>query len=234
MGRVWDGDARLNPKPPVSTLESGVFWRENKVRCFLPFKGIYVGENKVVHFTTGEKGYKSIQDSCLTCPDCGFHQPGSGVVLSCLDCFIGTGSLYFFQYGTNAYVSISRLRSGTCTIAKSDPPQDVIHRAMYLLQNGFGNYSLVLNNCENFALYCKTSLLCSKWDNAGSSGQVNGWVMSPLNIIVSSAVKIARCSTPVAAVVGTGMHCLSRYMTDIGVRKDVVKVNVEDMALFRI
>ncbi|GJV58751.1 LRAT-like domain-containing protein [Tanacetum coccineum] len=134
-------------------------------------------------------------------PLTGFHQPGSGVVLSCLDCFIGTGSFYFFQYGTNACVSISRLRSGTCTIAKSDPPQDVIHRAMYLLQNGFGNYSLVLNNCENFALYCKTSLLCSKWDNAGSSGQVNGWVMSPLNVIVSSAVKIARCSTPVAAVV---------------------------------
>ncbi|GJU42509.1 hypothetical protein Tco_1195466 [Tanacetum coccineum] len=47
--------------------------------------------------------------------------------------------------------------------------------------------------------------------------------MSPLNVVVSSAVKIFRCSTPVAAVVGTGMHCLSQYMTDIGVRKDVLK-----------
>nr|GEW70130.1 hypothetical protein [Tanacetum cinerariifolium] len=69
-------------------------------------------------------------------------------------------------------IHISRLRSGTCTIAKSDPPQDVIHRAMYLLQNGFGNYTLVLNNCEDFALYCKTSLLGRDWTDGGNSDQV--------------------------------------------------------------
>ena len=155
------------------------------------------------------------------------------MVLSCLDCFIGTGSLYLFQYGTNTYVHISRLRGGTCTIAKSDPPQDVIHRAMYLLQNGFGKYSLVLNNCEDFALYCKTSLVGRDCADRGNSGQVNGWAMAPFNVIVSSAVKVFRCSTPVAAVVGTGMHCLSRYANDIGVRKDVVKIKVEDMALFQ-
>nr|GFA53983.1 hypothetical protein [Tanacetum cinerariifolium] len=141
--------------------------------------------------------------------------------------------VFKIHYGTNTYVHISRLSSGTCTIAKSDPPQEVIHRAMYLLQNGFGNYCLVKNNCEDFALYCKTSLLGCDRADGGFSGQVVGWVMSPLNVAVSSAIKMFRCSTPLAAVVGTGMHCLSRYATDIGVRKDVVRVNVEDMALFR-
>lgn len=32
------------------------------------------------------------------------------------------------------------------------------------------------------------------------------------------------------ATVSAGMYCAGRYMTDIGVRKDVVKVDVEDMA----
>lgn len=198
--------------------------------------GIYVGGNKVVHFN-GEKGIsgstlassnENLQDSCLNYPDCGFRQPESGVVLSCLDCFIGSGSLYLYKYGRRKYVHFSRLRGGTCTIAESDPPQEVIHRAMYLLQNGFGNYNLVFNNCENFALYCKTSLLVRD-QPATVSGQVSSWVSGPLTTVFSSMV----CSSSVAVVaVTTGMHCLNRYMSDIGVRDDVVKVKVEDMTMF--
>lgn len=154
------------------------------------------------------------------------------MVLSCLDCFIGNGSLYLFQYGIKTYVHFSRLRGGTCTVAESDPPQEVINRAMYLLQKGFGNYNVVMNNCEDFALYCKTSLLGRDRLETGSSGQVNCWVLSPLTVIVSSTLRRFSCN-PVAAVAATGMHCLNRYMTDIGVRDDVVKVNVEDMVLLR-
>ncbi|GAB2215784.1 hypothetical protein Droror1_Dr00020184, partial [Drosera rotundifolia] len=47
-------------------------------------------------------------------------------------------------------------KGGTCTIAQSDPSEMVIHRAMYLLQNGFVNYDVFENNCEDFAIYCKT------------------------------------------------------------------------------
>ncbi|GAB2260899.1 hypothetical protein Droror1_Dr00011754 [Drosera rotundifolia] len=53
-------------------------------------------------------------------------------------------------------VRLSEQRDDTCTIAQSDPSETVIHRAMYLLQNGFGNYDVFENNCEDFAIYCKT------------------------------------------------------------------------------
>ncbi|CAF1926737.1 BnaC05g14600D [Brassica napus] len=39
----------------------------------------------------------SSEDICPTFPDCGFRQPNSGVVLSCLDCFLKNGSLYCFE-----------------------------------------------------------------------------------------------------------------------------------------
>nr|CAD1830287.1 unnamed protein product [Ananas comosus var. bracteatus] len=73
--------------------------------------GIYVGGSKVVHFTrkkeTSSSEPNSIKSnlssdsplSCPTFPDCGFQQPDSGVVLSCLDCFLQNGSLYSFEYG---------------------------------------------------------------------------------------------------------------------------------------
>nr|XP_043628995.1 protein LEAD-SENSITIVE 1-like [Erigeron canadensis] len=241
--------------------------------------GIYVGGNKVVHFTTGEKvglgsafssSDESVYGSCLSSPDCGFKKPGSGVVLSCLNCFIGSGSLYLYRYGMKTYVHFSRLRGGTCTVAESDPPEQVIYRAMYLLQNGFGSYNLVLNNCETFALYCKTSLVGRDQPVTVSSGQVHSWVTAPLNTIATSTAKwfISTrlmgggrpitvssgqvgswvsvpltavvtstkfiCSSSLASVVTTaGMHCYSRYMNDIGVRDDVIKVKVEDITLFQ-
>ncbi|KAJ6723120.1 hypothetical protein OIU74_007668 [Salix koriyanagi] len=75
---------------------------------------------------------------------------------------------------------------------------------MYLLQNGFGNYDIFQNNCEDFAMYCKTGLLIMDRLGVGRSGQ--------------------------ASSVIAGMYCMSRYATDIGVRSDVIKVAVEDLA----
>ncbi|MFS7923636.1 putative LRAT domain-containing protein [Helianthus anomalus] len=96
--------------------------------------------------------------SCLCTYYCGYHQPGSGVTISCLNCFIEDCPLSLYLYGeSEAMASLVFLR-GTCTSAPSDPPQDVINRAICLLKqsNGSGNYNLLSNNCENFALYCKT------------------------------------------------------------------------------
>lgn len=47
-------------------------------------------------------------------------------------------------------------RGGTCTTVGSDESDNVLYRAEYLLENGFGEYNLVRNNCEDFARYCKT------------------------------------------------------------------------------
>ncbi|CAN4108456.1 unnamed protein product [Withania somnifera] len=93
----------------------------------------------------------------------------------------------------------------------------VIHRAMHLLQNGFGNYDVFQNNCEDFALYCKTGLLTLDRLGVGRSGQASSILLIP---------------SPVGmATVTAGMYCMSRYATDIGVRSDVIKVAVEDLAV---
>nr|GEY44750.1 hypothetical protein [Tanacetum cinerariifolium] len=152
--------------------------------------GIYVGGNKVVHFTHNSPDRETssssdtpsnsndemskISAACPTYPDCGFRQPKSGVVLSCLDCFLRNGTLYSFEYPPTVF--LTKVRGGTCTTAMSDEPDAVIHRAMYLLQNGFGNYDVFQNNCEDFALYCKTGILTIEKLGIGTSGQASSLI----------------------------------------------------------
>ncbi|KAM7511866.1 hypothetical protein LguiB_010741 [Lonicera macranthoides] len=206
--------------------------------------GIYVGGSKVVHFTPkrdedsmNETSLISFNEpsnlpsSCPTYPDCGFRQPNSGVVLTCLDCFLQNGSLYCFEYGVSPSVFMAKVRGGTCTTATSDPSGSVIHRAMYLLQNGFGNYDVFQNNCEDFALYCKTGLLTVDRLGVGRSGQASSVIGAPLAALLSSPLKLLMPSPVGVATVTAGMYCMSRYATDIGVRTDVIKVAVEDLAV---
>ncbi|KAK7332724.1 hypothetical protein VNO80_29479 [Phaseolus coccineus] len=203
--------------------------------------GIFVGGSKVVHFRP-ERNLKSIAETssnlddptsnpCPTFPDCGFRQLNSGVVLSCLDCFLRNGSLYCFEYEVSPSVFLTRIRGGTCTTASSDPSETVIHRAMYLLQNGFGNYDVFQNNCEDFALYCKTGLLIQDIQGVGRSGQASSIIGAPLAAMISSPLKLLMPSPVGFATVTAGMYCMSRYATDIGVRSDVIKVPVEDLAV---
>ncbi|XP_019054530.1 PREDICTED: uncharacterized protein LOC104604719 isoform X2 [Nelumbo nucifera] len=200
--------------------------------------GIYVGGSKVVHFTREQNASSSISypssasklpSACPIFPDCGFRQPNSGVILSCLDCFLGNGSLYHFEYEVTPSYFLAKVRGGTCTTAKPDPPETVIHRAMYLLQNGFGNYDVFQNNCEDFALYCKTGLLVLDKSGVGRSGQASSVIGAPLAALLSSPLKLLIPGPAGVATVTAGMYCMSRYATDIGVRTDVIKVAVEDM-----
>ncbi|XP_048489620.1 protein LEAD-SENSITIVE 1 isoform X1 [Beta vulgaris subsp. vulgaris] len=206
-------------------------------------QGIFVGGSKVVHFTPDRNHnlsaeasdssdlVKGMSSSCPTFPDCGFRQPNSGVVLSCLDCFLGNGSLYLFEYEVTPSAFLAKLRGGTCTTAQPDPPETVIHRAMHLLQNGFGNYDVFQNNCEDFALYCKTGLLIVENLGVGRSGQASSVIGAPLAALLSSPLKLLMPSPVGVATVTAGMYCMSRYATDIGVRSDVIKVAVEDLAV---
>ncbi|XP_050203868.1 protein LEAD-SENSITIVE 1-like [Mercurialis annua] len=202
--------------------------------------GIFVGGSKVVHFRPRQtaksssdtsSGFYSSIPSCETFPDCGFRQPNSGVVLSCLDCFLRNGSLYCFEYEVPPSVFLAKIRGGTCTTAAADPQEAVIHRAMYLLQNGFGNYDVFQNNCEDFAMYCKTGLLIMDKLGVGRSGQASSIVGAPLAALLSSPLKLLMPSPVGVATVTAGMYCMSRYATDIGVRTDVIKVAVEDLAV---
>ncbi|MBA0583988.1 protein LEAD-SENSITIVE 1-like [Gossypium raimondii] len=102
---------------------------------------------------------------------------------------------------------------------------------MYLLQNGFGNYDIFENNCEDFALYCKTGLLILYNLGIGRSGQASSMIGAPLAALLSSPLKLLMPSPIGVATVTAGMYCMTRYVTDIGIRTDVIKVAVEDLAV---
>ncbi|KAG6385830.1 hypothetical protein SASPL_154711 [Salvia splendens] len=132
---------------------------------------------------------------------CGDQSKDDGVISSCLECFLSDGELYQFQYGVTPAVFLAKARGGTCTLARADPPEDVIHRAEYLFQNGFGGYNIFKNNCEDFAIYYKTGLL------------------------IFTTVSVGRSAS--ATAMGCGIYCISRLVSDIGVRRDVMKIPVE-------
>jgi hypothetical protein len=212
------------------------------IMSHIEFTGIFVGENKVVHFTPDRDSNSNIwvcSDSsfynssliCSSYPKCGSGKPKRGVVRSCLDCFLRNGSLYRFKYGVSRSVFFAHVRGGTCSLAKSDPPEEVIRRALYLLKSGFGNYHVFQNNCEDFALYCKTGLRVVNTDT-GTSGQaisVFSVVGASLPGIIFSFLKR---QNPICAVtLSAGTYSMNRYANDIGVRDDVIRVRVEDLAV---
>ncbi|XP_047310624.1 protein LEAD-SENSITIVE 1-like [Impatiens glandulifera] len=207
--------------------------------------GVYIGDEKVVHFTRGGSGQEigtgTVLDRIILssspthcsenpCPRCGENQSNvSGVLCSCIDCFLSGGDLYRFQYSVSYAVFLAKARGGTCTLAASDPPEDVLHRADFLLKNGFGAYNLFKNNCEDFAIYCKTGLLILSSLSVGRSGQACSFIAAATSI-VSSPLRFLTTSFSGLAAVGCGMYCISRVVSDIGVRRDVVKIPVERLA----
>lgn len=207
---------------------------------FFYVAGIYVGEGKVIHFTRGpgqEIGTGTVLDRIILssspsnvsgnpCPICGDQSKLDGVISSCIDCFLSGGNLYLFEYGVTPALFLAKPRGGTCTLAVSDPPPDVIYRASFLLQNGFGAYDIFKNNCEDFAIYCKTGLLVFTSISVGRSGQAASY-LAAATAVLSSPLRFLTTSFSGLAAVGYGMYCVSRLVSDIGVRRDVKKVAVE-------
>ena len=206
--------------------------------CDIP--GIYIGDDMVIHFTRGggqEIGTGTVLDRLIQssspsrstdnpCPKCGDQSRLEGVIYSCLDCFLSDHDLYLFEYDVSPAFFLAKARGGTCTLAKSDPPEDVLQRASFLLENGFGGYNVFKNNCEDFAIYCKTGLLVSTNISVGRSGQAASYVAA-VSAVVSSPLRFLTTSFSGLALVGCGMYCISRFVSDIGVRRDVCKIPVE-------
>ncbi|CAH1429065.1 unnamed protein product [Lactuca virosa] len=202
--------------------------------------GIYMGDEKVIHFTRSggqEIGTGTVLDRVLLssspsnsdgdpCPKCGDQSKAEGVIASCLDCFLSGDDLYLFKYSVSTAIFLAKARGGTCTLARSDPPDDVIYRAQFLLENGFGGYNIFKNNCEDFAIYCKTGLLVFTTISVGRSGQAASF-LAATSAIVSSPLRYLTTSFPGLAVVGCGIYCISRVVADIGMRRDVIKIPVE-------
>ncbi|KAG8373561.1 hypothetical protein BUALT_Bualt11G0037300 [Buddleja alternifolia] len=202
--------------------------------------GIYIGNGNVIHFTRGagqEIGTGTVLDrlflssspsnpSDSPCPRCGDQSRADGVISSCLECFLSGGDLYQFQYGISPAIFLAKARGGTCTLARSDPPEDVLHRAEYLLQNGFGGYHISKNNCEDFAIYCKTGLLVFTTISVGRSGQAAAF-FAAASTIMSSPLRFMTTGFGGLTAVGCGIYCIGRIVSDIGVRRDVMKIPVE-------
>ncbi|KAI3756319.1 hypothetical protein L1987_56139 [Smallanthus sonchifolius] len=159
---------------------------------------------------------------------CGLEKvAGSGVRLSCIDCFLKEGTLCRFEYQVSHEFLLASIVGGTCTTAESDPPEEVIYRATYLHENGYGKYHVMNNNCEDFAVYCKTGLWSTDRSYQGRSSQAN--MIHPTsqdNKHKDLVENVLRYATAIPRTFS------KREDKDLGVRKDVVKVPVEELSSF--
>ncbi|KAK1430666.1 hypothetical protein QVD17_13572 [Tagetes erecta] len=214
--------------------------------------GIYIGEGKVIQFVNVNNnggrfwffapslsssgagagvgagaGRNQKTNTCPT-PYCGLEKVvGSGVRLSCIDCFMKEDKLCRFKYDASRDFLYAKMIGGTCTMAKSDPGEDVIHRATYLYENGYEKYNLMSNNCEDFALYCKTGLWSTDISYQGRSSQANA--VHPTNR-PKEENGLGEFMLRMVTVVPRSLA--KREKKDLGHREDVVKVPVEELFSF--
>lgn len=118
-------------------------------------------------------------------------------------------------------------------MAEADPTEVVRHRARYLHENGVGSYHLFHNNREDFALYCKTGLLDVDNSFIARSGQAVTFLGAPVAAVISSPLKFMVKNPWGMAAASAGVYFFYRYATDIGVRKDVVRIAVEDLSIHK-
>nr|XP_048328574.1 protein LEAD-SENSITIVE 1-like [Ziziphus jujuba var. spinosa] len=139
--------------------------------------------------------------------------------------FLKGGKLYRYDYGVDLDFFIAKSREGTVTLAYSDPPRLVLHRAYFLLKNGFGAYNLFNNNCEDFAIYCKTGLLAPRIIDR--SGQIPS-VFAAICAIISFPYSLLL--TSISNFVGG--RSIWKLFSDIGYRKDARRVGVQELGAF--
>lgn len=95
----------------------------------------------------------------------------------------------------------------------SDLPEEVFRRVEYLLENGFGAYHVRKNNCESFAVYCKTGLVFI--GKAATSSQAFSGFKN-LNIM-TGATAVTGVATMAGPVVGAAVGSLVVLPWCIGV-----------------
>ena len=88
-------------------------------------------------------------------------------MVCCLNCFLegGGNELKLFVYSVSWWfysMSNTGVLQDTCSMEDEDPPETVLRRANelllrpYLFGFGLSSYDAVVNNCFDFAFYCKT------------------------------------------------------------------------------
>ncbi|PRQ60661.1 putative LRAT-like domain-containing protein [Rosa chinensis] len=122
--------------------------------------GIFVGNDTVIHFNRTQE--RDASRGGRPCRKCGVDKDHlRGVVKSCVDCFLNGRHLHRFRYSVGPIRFVTNV-VGTCTTGNADPPDVTISRANGLFdRQDFGDYDLALNNCETFAVFCKTGVRSS-------------------------------------------------------------------------
>ncbi|KAH7421914.1 hypothetical protein KP509_13G081300 [Ceratopteris richardii] len=136
-----------------------------------PHHGLFVHGNKVVHFMGDTSFMAAVSgwEPSPLCEQCGFHDSLTGVLTSCLQCFLKGGTLRRFKYGVGRWERIVALR-GVCSMTEADAScEAVLERAAFFERRGtFGVYDVIENNCMHFAYYCKTGRVK---DGGGGAGR---------------------------------------------------------------
>ncbi|GLT97374.1 hypothetical protein SLE2022_149410 [Rubroshorea leprosula] len=158
------------------------------------------------------------------CDRCGYHSGLSGVISTCIDCFLGCDELCLFEYGVSIRYLLTKARGGTCTTASSDSEKVVCDRARHLLnKNHVVDYHLFSFNCKDFAIYCKTGQILSDYP-LGTGNRIGH------TILMSGATWLAfGISGPIglACSLASSLH-LSRLSVDL-LRANSKKIPVEEL-----
>jgi hypothetical protein len=152
--------------------------------------GIYIGNGYVIHHTVVEKSCSKL---IAACPKCGYRPAKDhGILKTCLDCFIyedglicTAHSVNLYQYGVTS-VEYAIKYAGSCSRQPSNPPEEVVRIANELYKNGFGEYSLIFNNCEDFATYCKAGVGCSSQVNFAAIKTFAGLAIGAATVTVAA------------------------------------------------
>ncbi|KAF3434435.1 hypothetical protein FNV43_RR25538 [Rhamnella rubrinervis] len=198
---------RLCPGDHIYTWRTGYSYSHH---------GIYVDDGKVIHLTRGP-GF--IISSSSTSQN--------GVVSCRIEDFLRDGQLHRFKYGVNPVVFLIK-RAGTCSLAPSSSPEQVLHRAFYLHKHGFGNYNLLGKNCEDFAIYCKTGIPQGYGYLFGRSGQIKSLAAAFFAFTTIPYGQLPFSLIGLAPVV-CGLYCFFRLAYDVGFKSQRGAVAVEKL-----
>lgn len=141
-----------NFKDPVTPKYGDVVYCDRYIFLYRHF-GIYVGKGKVIHFAPkdGDVGKNAV-----------VHETS-------IEEFADGNEVCVFEF-SEKYHSKSILRKiAMSKDYKLQSPRNTVKRAQSMLgQKGLNNagYNLIMNNCEDFAIWCKTNVYESKQVNA--------------------------------------------------------------------
>ncbi|KAL4296020.1 hypothetical protein GQ457_12G012490 [Hibiscus cannabinus] len=94
---------------------------------------------------------------------------------------------------------------------------------------------LVSSGPARAQLHCPTctppeeGLLVLDQSTIGQSGQAISIIGGPLAAVLSTPLRLVTTNIYGMAATAVGVYCASRYAADIGMRRDAVKVSVEDL-----